>query len=99
MAHVQVSGRRWFERTNGNTYHSVSVTVDGEHIGTVPFAYGYGDQYMQTATEILSRDPRFAGNLDGPVYLRYALADLGHTFGVEVSDVSRRRDLHNGGKA
>jgi hypothetical protein len=98
MAHVQVNGRRWFERTNGNTYHSVTVEIDGAPIGTVPFAYGYGDQYIQTATTILERDERFAGKLDGPVYLRYALNDLGHTFSADVTDVPRRKDLHNGGR-
>ena len=98
MSHVQINARRWFDRGPGNTYHSVTVEVDGETIGTVPFAYGYGDHYMQTATDILESDARFRGKLDHPAHLRYALSDLGHTFGVDVADVSRRRDLHHGGK-
>lgn len=50
---IIVQGRRWFDTINGNTYHSVSVEVDGEVIGVEPFAYGYDDAYQQTALEIL----------------------------------------------
>ena len=41
---------RWFDRTNGNTYHSVRITrcSDGKVI-VCPFEYGYGDQYKATA--------------------------------------------------
>ena len=41
---------RWFDKINGNTYHSVRVTncATGETI-PCPWQYGYGDQYRQTA--------------------------------------------------
>jgi len=41
---------KWFDRTNGNTYHSVRITRcrDGSVI-CCPLAYGYGSQYRQTA--------------------------------------------------
>jgi hypothetical protein len=41
---------RWFDKVNGNTYHSVNVTrtEDGAVI-YCPFEYGYGDQYRTTA--------------------------------------------------
>jgi len=41
---------KWFDRVNGNTYHSVRVTrcSDGKTI-YCPFQYGYGDQYRYTA--------------------------------------------------
>jgi hypothetical protein len=41
---------RWFDRVNGNTYHSVSITrtEDGAQV-LVPWQYGYGDSYRQTA--------------------------------------------------
>ncbi len=51
---VTIEGRRWFERTNGNTYHSVSVYVNNELVGRQPFAYGYGEQYVQSAFDILT---------------------------------------------
>jgi hypothetical protein len=44
------NGVKWFDRVNGNTYHSVSILrcSDGE-ILNCPFQYGYGDAYRQTA--------------------------------------------------
>ena len=46
---------RWFDKANGNTYHSVRVTrvKDGETI-VHAWTYGYGDHYRQTALEIMS---------------------------------------------
>lgn len=48
------NGARWFDKINGNTYHSVRVTrvSDGKTIAA-PFQYGYGDHYRQTALEIM----------------------------------------------
>ena len=42
--------RRWFDKVNGNTYHSVRIVrcADGAVL-CCPFQYGYGDQYRQTA--------------------------------------------------
>lgn len=44
------TAKRWFDKVNGNTYHSVRVTrnEDGKTIAC-PFQYGYGDCYRQTA--------------------------------------------------
>jgi len=41
---------RWFDKVNGNTYHSVNITrcADGAVIAC-PIQYGYGDQYRYTA--------------------------------------------------
>lgn len=50
---VIIKGKRWFEKTNGNTYHSVEVYVDGEMIGRKDFVYGYGDQYLESGKKIL----------------------------------------------
>ena len=49
-------GVKWFDKVNGNTYHSVVVTRcrDGARIHC-PFEYGYGDQYKQTALDAMAR--------------------------------------------
>ena len=41
---------KWFDKVNGNTYHSVRITrtSDGEVL-TVKIQYGYGDSYRHTA--------------------------------------------------
>jgi len=41
---------RWFDKVNGNTYHSVRVTRVRDGAALVcPMEYGYGDQYRHTA--------------------------------------------------
>lgn len=42
-------GRRWFDRHNGNTYHSVEVVIDGRSRYNSGIEYGYEDAYITTA--------------------------------------------------
>jgi hypothetical protein len=46
---------RWFDKVNGNTYHSVRITRidDGVTIGTTDYQYGYDDHYRQTARALM----------------------------------------------
>ena len=46
---------KWFDRVNGNTYHSVNITRhrDGKML-FCQFQYGYGDHYRQTALEAMA---------------------------------------------
>ena len=50
---VFVEGREWFDRTYGNSYFSARIWVDGKWIATLPFQYGYGDQYLSEAATVL----------------------------------------------
>lgn len=49
-----VYGARWFDKVNGNTYHSCRVVrhSDGAVI-CAPLRYGYGNHYQQTALELM----------------------------------------------
>ena len=49
-----VNAVKWWDKVNGNTYHSVRVTrcEDGKQL-VGPMQYGYGDHYRQTALEIM----------------------------------------------
>ena len=55
-----ISGRRRFQKTYGNTYHSTTISelVDGQRVELVyiPSQYGYGDQYRQTGRERLAKN-------------------------------------------
>lgn len=43
---------RWFDRVNGNTYHSVRITrCDDGAVLACEWRYGYGDHYRQTALD------------------------------------------------
>lgn len=77
-----ITAKRWVQKSCGNTYHSVTVeqVKDDkiELIGRVPFAYGYGSHYMQTAAEIIGNDDI------------YKKPELYH---ITVIDVNRKKDL------
>lgn len=103
---INIDARRWFDRNAGNTYHSVQVSVNGEHIGGVNFAYGYDEQYLQTALTVLQKAGIFpktglhypSGASVDYMYFMDAKRDKKRTFYVTCSDVGRKKDLHNGGK-
>src|SRR5690606_12953965 len=41
--------RTWFDKVNGNTYHSVNITnIKTNETIYCPMTYGYGEQYRQT---------------------------------------------------
>jgi len=46
-----IEGFEWFDKANGNSYHSVNITNINTNklIVSTGLNYGYGDQYEQTA--------------------------------------------------
>lgn len=46
-------GRAWFDKSGGNTYHSVRIWVNGEIVAVVPFTYGYENMYQSSAVSKL----------------------------------------------
>jgi hypothetical protein len=100
---VQVHGRRWFQRSYGNTYHSalVRVYLEGESVPrelVLPRAYGYGDHYLQRAADELER----AGYMPGREHYAHGGAEPAWQyfrareipFHYEALDVPRQKDLH-----
>ena len=94
---LHIDGRRWFDRANGNTYHSVRIFANGELIGTVPYEYGYDDQFLQTALDWLREqgliEPQsyYANGCPKNYGTQYLRESLGGTY--SVSDVRRKKDL------
>lgn len=102
VASISVTGRRWFQRTYGNTYCSAHVLVtfrDGTTEAIrVPKRYGYGDFYLQAATDALERAGYMPGrehhaNGSAEPAWRYFRDDRGIPFHYSVTDVARERDL------
>lgn len=59
---------KWFDRVNGNTYHSVRcVRCSDGAVVVGPFQYGYGESYKQTALAMMAK----AGWLPGIEYLDF----------------------------
>lgn len=82
---LKIEGRRWFQKSYGNTYHSVTVYVNDEVLRK-DFEYGYGNQYLQTAIELLQAN----GYNDIKTF-----SDLRAipNFIENVVDVQRKKDL------
>lgn len=77
-----ILGKRWFESTNGNTYHTTTLFYGDGSQTTSPITYGYDDQYLQTAFEMMGLP--YGGTLE-----------LRERKGItwNVVDVSRKKDL------
>jgi hypothetical protein len=95
---ITVVGRRWFNRNQGNTYHSAEILVNGLFVHKTPYEYGYGGQYEETAAEWLEKNGFMPGrerhaNTGGRESLgRYCERhDVAYSCGV--TDVSRKKDL------
>jgi len=51
------TAKRWFDRINGNTYHSVKIIrLKDNKIICCPFQYGYGEHYRQTALKAMAKN-------------------------------------------
>lgn len=103
---ITVIGKRWFQKTYGNTYHSVRVTILDVESGEEqefyePFMYGYDDQYRVTATKLLKANTDILnkvseGNREyGLTYWRVVdeLKDNNIVVKFFCEDVQRKKDL------
>ncbi len=100
---ITIIGRRWFQKTYGNTYHSVKVYVDGKLIGEEPFTYGYEDHYLQTAHAILQKvgvypttgmHSSLLSGADKDYYnFQQDMRNHRDKFVINVCDVQRKKDL------
>lgn len=58
MKTLDIQAKQWLDRVNGNSYYASQVTIDfglpTEKTILVPFQYGYGSMYEQTAVEALA---------------------------------------------
>jgi cation transport regulator ChaC len=51
-----IVGKKWFDKANGNTYHSARVyDLEKKVIAVAPYEYGYGDQYIYSAFNALKK--------------------------------------------
>jgi hypothetical protein len=95
---IHISGRRWFDKTYGNTYFSAVGQVNGVVVARIDFRYGYSNQYEHEMTALLASLGFLPGLLDfgkgRPQEAVWSYAErVGAEYTTSVSDVSRRRDL------
>ena len=62
---LDIQGKEWFDKVNGNSYNSVQVVVNfglkNEFSFSVPIQYGYGNYFEQSAFEKLVEVGVFSG--------------------------------------
>jgi len=89
---VYIEAARWFQKTYGNTYHAVRVYVNNELIGASGETYGYGEQYLQTAYDLLLKYAHFARGWSAE-QLRQSHWDNRKKWNIQVRDYDLARDF------
>lgn len=95
--HIVIVGRRWFDKKNGNTYHTSEVIVDGMFVTKTYMTYGHGDQYIQTALEYLEQNNLVPPRETSPNHIREPIYQWKERHEINiyatVADVERKKDL------
>jgi|7_EtaG_2_1085326.scaffolds.fasta_scaffold48151_2 hypothetical protein len=90
---IEIWGKRWFQRSYGNTYHTVRIYLNDKLVYESPQTYGYGDHYLQTAKEWLVENGYYPPASDRPLPIWSYFSDKGTDFTYHATDVKRERDL------
>jgi len=58
---IDIQCKEWFDKVNGNSYFSAIITlnfglIDHQKTINVPFQYGYGDYYIDSALQQLKAE-------------------------------------------
>lgn len=93
---LRLVGRRWLNRREGQTYHSVEIWVDEVCVHTVPYAYGYDQAYEETALRWLQENGYIPdlqyGNGGHEALWRYC-ERKNIRYNSSASNVARKKDL------
>ena len=50
---LEISAKRWFQKSYGNTYHVVKAVVNEEEVVISDICYGYDNHFLTTAANLL----------------------------------------------
>ena len=85
-----VIAKRWLDKINGNTYHSVKITdLETGKVYVVGFTYGYESHYEHTAINKLVTEGLIDAKYGEYNYER----ENNYPIIWEVIDVKRKKDL------
>jgi hypothetical protein len=92
IKHIGIIGRRW-QDSNGNTYNTAEIYVNGPFVHKVPFGYGYGSHYEERAVEWLEKNG-YIDRKDGGKEAFWRIAErMGFSHDSQAIDVPRKKDL------
>ena len=89
---LELHGKRWFDRKNGNTYFSALAIYNGREIKRIAYEYGYGDQWLQSITDDLVVEGLVRGD-QWPWQFIDQLKSNNICVVSNCADVSRKKDL------
>ena len=91
---IIITGKKWFDKINGNTYHSSNITIiyNDKSIKEFynPFQYGYGDSYIHTSFQLLEKEKVL--NLNSSSHWRYC-QDNNIVLHYSCAENCRKKDL------
>lgn len=95
---VTILGRRWFQKTYGNTYFSAVALVNGKQVAAIDYDYGYGQMYEQQMADVLEQLGYMPGREHNPngsaeCAWSYFRDKRGVEWHSEAVDVQRKKDL------
>jgi hypothetical protein len=90
---LELLGRKWFERTNGNTYFSAIALHNGSEVARIDFEYGYGDQWLYEITKAIQSQAIDARQDQQPWQYIDTLESQGIAVFTSCEDVKRKKDL------
>jgi len=89
MINYVIHAKKWVDKINGNTYHSTTILNTQNNLMICsPFSYGYGDQFIQSASDIMVKEKWIAKPLKGLDYLNIHMI---------VENDCKKRDVINHG--
>jgi hypothetical protein len=66
MIKYVIHAKKWRDKINGNTYHSAQILKTENNLMIASsFTYGYGDQFIQTASERMKKQGWIKERLKG----------------------------------
>ena len=90
---VGILVRRWFDQANGNTYFKAKILLNGVHVHTIPFEYGYDSHGEYVARKwVLDNFDQFQ-TADNWNWTSYWASDYGVNYACDTVDVQRKKDL------
>lgn len=105
MAQVQkleLTGKRWFDRKNGNTYFSALAVLDDVEVAAIACEYGYDEQWLyeicdkldQSGVIPVKREVFKNGSKEVPwQWLQRIEKETGVVIFRNCIDVKRKKDL------
>ena len=84
---LEISAKKWYQKSYGNTYHTVKVIVNNDTVLESGITYGYGKHYLATAANLLRDNGYNVPESNQEAYsmmLKYPYDEV---------EVSRKRDL------